>query len=283
MTYATDEIDIAGLIERYDWLFVDQFGVLRGDDHVYAGARDALAALRDAGRKVIVLSNSGRSGRHNAERLARMGIGPDLYEAFVTSGDVARALLSGDASPIRLAPGKTCLTISTSGDTALAEALGLVPVSDAARADLILIAGSQGETVSLEAYRAMLRPAAERGIVAVCTNPDLEKLTVTGTAPAAGAIAAEYEAMGGPVIRIGKPFRMMYEHAYALAGAPDRSRLACVGDSLLHDVKGAVDFGVDAVLTATGLSAGLDVATFADQTERLGYAPRWLMPRGFRP
>ena len=56
----------------------------------YPGASDALAALKSRGVTIVVLSNSGRTGAANAQRMAALGFEPELYDFLVTSGDVAR-------------------------------------------------------------------------------------------------------------------------------------------------------------------------------------------------
>jgi len=47
-------------------VFFDQYGVLHDGRSPYPGARDALAALKSRGVKIVVLSNSGRTGAANA-------------------------------------------------------------------------------------------------------------------------------------------------------------------------------------------------------------------------
>ena len=75
----------------------------------YPGARDALAALKSRGVKIVVLSNSGRSGAANAERLTKLGFEPALYDFLVTSGDVARTLLKRGRFPALLDTGSPLL------------------------------------------------------------------------------------------------------------------------------------------------------------------------------
>ena len=65
---------LSELARRFDVFLVDQFGVLTDGVRLYPGALDALRALRAAGRRVALLSNSGRRASLNAERLAAMGI-----------------------------------------------------------------------------------------------------------------------------------------------------------------------------------------------------------------
>jgi HAD superfamily hydrolase (TIGR01459 family) len=162
------------LVANYDIFLIDQFGVLRDDVGAYPGAVAALAALKAAGRTVIILSNSGRSGDYNADRLVTLGFERSSFDRFVTSGDVAYEILSKD---VRLISGRTrCVTISSGGDTNLADRLGLITVDAASDADVVVISGSEAEHISLDGYRALLRPAAERNAPCYCTNPDIHKL-----------------------------------------------------------------------------------------------------------
>ncbi len=72
----------------------------------------------------------------------------------------------------------------------------------------------------------------------------------------AGAIADEYEAIGGEVEWYGKPHPAIYEHALYLAGNPPREAVLAVGDALRTDILGAARFGIDCVYVAGGIHAG---------------------------
>ena len=85
----------------YDVFFIDQFGVLRDGEAAYAGAPLALARLKAQGKTIVILSNSGRSGGYNAARLMRLGFDSGSFDHFVTSGDVALALLESAACTSR--------------------------------------------------------------------------------------------------------------------------------------------------------------------------------------
>jgi HAD superfamily hydrolase (TIGR01459 family) len=249
---------LAELIDRYDVFFVDQFGVLRDDEGAYPGAAEALLQLKAAGKTIVILSNSGRSGDYNADRFTRLGFPRESFDRFVTSGDAAYAVLSQQSSPVP--PGARCLTISSGGDRNLAERLGLISTKDATETDLVIISGSEAEKVPMQTYADMLRPAAERHVPAICTNPDIHKLAGGTTAPGAGSIAGLYEKLGGPVRWFGKPYRDIYEQAIRLAENPPLATVVCIGDSIDHDILGARSFGLDAVLVRTGILADLPAA-----------------------
>ncbi|MCK8781461.1 TIGR01459 family HAD-type hydrolase [Rhizobium sp. NTR19] len=249
------EIALSDLCDRYEVFFVDQFGVLRDDEGAYPGATDALRQLKSAGKTVVILSNSGRSGDHNAKRFIKLGFPRDSFDRFVTSGDAAFAVLSGQGSPVP--PGTRCLTISSGDDRNLADRLGLTSTEDAAEAGLVIISGSEAEKIPLDSYAEQLRPAAKRGVPAICTNPDMHKLAGGTTAPGAGSIATLYEQLGGSVRWFGKPHRDIYEQAARTCGDPAHSSIVCIGDSIDHDILGASSFGLASVLVRTGILATL--------------------------
>lgn len=255
-------ISLTELIARYDVFFVDQFGVLRDDQGAYPGAVEALLKLKDAGKTVVILSNSGRSGEYNAERFTRLGFSRESFDFFVTSGDTAYAVLSQQASYPQ--PGSRCLTISSGNDRNLADRLRMRSVDTSEEADLVIISGSEAEHIPMDTYRDLLKAAAARNIPAICTNPDTHKLFHGATVPGAGSIARLYEAIGGEVRWFGKPYGDIYEQALQRIGNPMKNAVICVGDSIDHDILGASNACLDSVLVRTGILANLPEAVIGD-------------------
>ena len=265
------------LIANYDVFLIDQFGVLRDDIGAYPGAPPALAALKEAGKVVIILSNSGRSGDYNADRLVALGFERSSFDRFVTSGDVAYEILSQDLTLIR---GQTrCLTISSGGDTNLADRLGLTTVDDAFDADVVVISGSEAERISLEDYRELLRPAAEKNALCYCTNPDIHKLAGGTVAPGAGSIAKLYEELGGAVTWLGKPHREIYDYARSVLSLTLSERIVCIGDSIEHDIVGATNAGLPSALVETGILSGLSSFTIKAMLNQFDVTPTYLLER----
>ena len=274
-----EQVDgIGGLVDRFGTFFVDQYGVLHDGRHPYPGAIEALRRLKDAGRHIVLLSNSGRSAAYNARRMETLGFARDSYDHFVTSGDVALALLQSGTLPVSPGSGARCLVISSGEDRGFAETLGFAEAETGDTAELVVIAGSQGHLVPLERYRQLLAPAAARGVPALCTNPDKIMLTPLGPAFGAGRIAEMYEALGGTVTWVGKPHPLMYRHAAATAGVERPGDVVCVGDSVEHDVAGARGFGAAAALVRTGIHAGMAEDEMAREFAIVGCAPDILLP-----
>lgn len=244
------------LIPSFDGFVIDQYGALHDGAKPYPGAIEALAAIRGAGKRAVLVTNSGKSAAANQERLAGLGFARDLYDAIVSSGEAARAGMADGAFGPAFAAGAKVHVVGRTGDDYALERFPTVP-ADLADAAALLILGSDAPRVSLDDYAERLRPAARRGLPALCANPDLRMLTPSGQQPAPGAIAEVYERLGGRVVYVGKPYPFIYAlAARALAGVTPRKILA-VGDSPLHDVEGAAKAGFTTALVKTGLSAGL--------------------------
>jgi HAD superfamily hydrolase (TIGR01459 family) len=264
---------LAALLDEADALLLDQFGTLHDGSTLYPGVEETMRRLRAAGTRILILSNSGKRSAPNIARLTRIGLPPTSYDGFLSSGEVAWHMLAERRLPA-IAGARTCLVLSRGADPDALTGLDLEPVDDAARADLILLLGSEADRRPLDTYRDWMRPAALRGVPCLCANPDrVMVLSDGGLAPAAGRIAEIYAEMGGPVIWIGKPSPAIYDAARALLGAVEPSRIWAVGDSIEHDVAGAAAQGCRSLLVMTGIMAGLSEARIAEEVAKFGAAP----------
>ena len=257
---------LADLIGTFDTFFVDQFGVLHDGQQLYDGAAEALCSIRARNRRVVLLSNSGKRSQPNSERLRDLGISPDCYDLLVTSGEVAWHMLSEEKLQVPRRPdGRLrCLLLERAADGSAIAGLGYEQVDNGADADLVMIAGSEGDRLTLADYRQCLAPAAERKVPALCTNPDKIMLTASGPCFGPGRIGELYEQLGGTVTWIGKPFPDIYRAAIDAIGAASTDDILCVGDSVEHDIAGAHGAGLTSALVRSGILAELSEAELAD-------------------
>jgi HAD superfamily hydrolase (TIGR01459 family) len=238
----------------YRLFFVDQFGVLHDGHRPYPGAIDALKRLHGDGRRVVVLSNSGKRSAPNEARIAALGFDRGDWDLFLSSGEVAWRMLADQPKSRRP---RRCLILSRDRDASPIEGLGIGVTERAEDADLVLIAGSEAPERSLDDYHAVLEPAARRVVPALCVNPDMTMiLPGRGYAFGAGRIAKLYEGLGGPVTWIGKPYPEIYRMAQTLCGL-DGPALG-IGDSIEHDIAGAKSIGADGALVLSGIHSGED-------------------------
>ena len=81
----------------YDGLIIDVWGVLHDGVAVYDDAVDALIAVRDTGKRVVLLTNSSRRADNLADMLDALGIARSLYDTIISSGEAAAAALANPA------------------------------------------------------------------------------------------------------------------------------------------------------------------------------------------
>lgn len=252
---------LAAVASRYDAFLLDQFGVLHDGTTVYPGVVPCLEALKDAGKRVIILSNSGTLQLPNRERLARLGIPKTLYEDFVTSGEVARAYLASRPYELRTsttAPAPLrCLPLGrlTGGESerTILTGLDIAEAASVEDADFLMVASFGQKPPPRDAYDAILTAARHRNLTLVCANPDVKGVSPNGLIHAPGALAADYAASGGKVVYIGKPHPLIYRHVLRNLAPLPTGRVLAVGDSLSHDIAGAQGVGVAAALVIEGI------------------------------
>lgn len=267
------------LTQRFDAFLIDQFGVLRDGRGPYPQAAETLAALKETGVRVIILSNSGKRALRNGWRLAKLGFDQSSWDWFLTSGEVAWQLLAAEVRAGQGGPVRRCLLISRDGDTSPLDGLDLQCTATGTDADIVLIAASEGDMYDLSHYRTLLAPAAKRGVPCLCTNPDKIMLTEKGTAFGAGRIAELYQELGGTVRWIGKPFADIYATALDFLGSPDPDRVCCIGDSIEHDIAGAARAGLRSMLVKTGILAGSSSEELRQLFEEHGATPDYTIDR----
>ena len=263
---------IAGLRElrdRFDAVLTDQYGVLHDGATAFAGAREAMEWLAGEGVPVAVLSNSGRTGRPNAARLARLGFPGHQYRQVVTSGGLARERLADQLARGELGPGDPILIVASDSGSDLLDGLPLAPADTAGPARWVLIAGAEPGRWSREAYAARLRPLAERGVPALCCNPDLLVYLDGRLDFGPGCIAEDYAAAGGAVTWLGKPGREIFRAGLRAVGDPRPARCLVIGDSPAHDIAGARAAGCLSLLVTAGAQAGLPGAEPDFRIDRL--------------
>ena len=248
---------LSEIVDRYDALLLDQWGVLHGGIEPYPGVLETLAALRAAGKPVAVLSNAPRRSEHAEGRLRRIGVPAHAYDRLVTSGDSAHAALAARDDPAHAALGRAYLFIGPGWDSGLLEGLGYRRVDQVADADFLLAVGLYDEADPIEHYDAAFAAAAACDLVMVCVNPDLVIHRQGGvTAPCAGWLAQHYrEVHGGRVLYHGKPDPAIFRRAAEALGQGDHARILVVGDSLATDIKGAIAAGYDSLVVARGIYA----------------------------
>lgn len=255
---------IARLIADYDGFIVDQWGVLHDGVKPYPGAIECLQRLRDAGKHVVILSNSGKRNDHNMRLLAQLGFGPSLYDSFIGAGDDARNAIVERRSDFHRRLGTRCYAFTRDGDRSLFEGIGLAFVENVEDADFLAAIGIDSPRRNVVDYEVELCAGIARGLPLVCANPDLVRVSPEGTVEAPGMLARRYEELGGRVVRHGKPFPEIYGSCLEALRGCRPERIVAVGDSIEHDVLGAARAGLKSAFVVGGIHADELVPRWGD-------------------
>src|SRR6185312_14439096 len=202
----------------------------------------ALKEFRKARGRVVLLSNAPRPKRDLLAQFERYGIAPDSYDEIVTSGIATRLDLE------RRRP-RAMYHLGPERDRGIFAGLG-IEETDIEGADIVLNSGLFDDDVETpDDYKDSLAEMKARGLLMLCANPDWVVQRGGKLIWCAGAVANEYEKIGGKVIYYGKPWRAIYD----LVRANASGRLLAIGDGLHTDIKGANAAGIDALFIADGI------------------------------
>ena len=240
------------LSERYPVWFCDVWGVVHNGHVPFAASVSTLARHRANGGTVILVTNSPRSRQGVEIQLREIGVAPESHDLVVTSGDVTRDLIvkKGGGQLFHLGPAR---------DHSILEGLD-VSLTTLDQARSVLCTGLFDDTKdTLESYDALLADMAGRALPMICANPDKIVRSGDRILYCAGSLAERYAARGGKVLMAGKPFPPIYDLAMAeaarLRGGPvQRSQVLAIGDGPETDIRGAADYGLDALLVADGIT-----------------------------
>jgi HAD superfamily hydrolase (TIGR01459 family) len=245
---------VGNLTNQYDVFLIDQWGVLHNGQAPYPGVVECLKRLVWAGKQVIIISNSGKRSEGNEARMKKLGFPRNSYSQIVTSGEIAWQMLSTGRGIIGEFHRTPSLLLTSDRLETFDQGLTVPFVDSIEKAGWILLGGiDDGRSPSY--YEDIIEDGIARNLPLVCTNPDLTRITPNGLKPSAGAIGQAYQARGGKVHFIGKPYPEIYQHCLTLVPSVPASRILAVGDSIYHDIVGGQSVGIDTLLTLHGVHA----------------------------
>jgi len=234
------------IINQFDTFILDQWGVLHNGGQAFPHAIEALQFLQQHNKKVVILSNSGKTSQFSYGRLADSGIARDLYIDVLTSGDHMRHnFKQGKFNNL----GKNALFFTWDDDTTVLNDCK-VKQSSPQDADFILCSGV--DRAGIENYMDDLHFGIKHGLELIVSNPDLVAMTPDGSLKMCpGKIAKTYQEMGGIVHWHGKPQPQIYNMCKELVGGWENA--IAVGDSLEHDIAGANNANIASLFITTGI------------------------------
>jgi HAD superfamily hydrolase (TIGR01450 family) len=261
--------EIAG---DFDLVALDAWGVLNLGETAIATAPAAVARLRAAGKRLVVLSNSGsRDAATSAARLRRFGFDFTATE-IITGLDLVPAALAALAlaPPVGFIAGAAAALPALTG--------GMLALGDDAEAYdrvsgiVFLSAGAWSE-----ARQALLAASLRCPRPLIVANPDIASPEPAGMAAEPGWYAQRIAAAtGAPIVCCGKPFPAIYQRMRACHPDIAPERVLCVGDTLHTDILGGRAAGCATLLIEDGFMRGVDALALARES---GIWPDFIAPR----
>lgn len=268
------------IADDYDALVCDVWGVLHNGRMPFLAAADALRAFRERRGPVVLLSNAPRLVGTLINQFEHIGVPTDCFDAVVTSGVAARSELAARARGHKLA----MFHLGPERDRDVFEGLDVESVS-ADEAEVVLCTGLfDDDHETPDDYAGRLAELKERSLTMLCANPDIVVQRGGQLVYCAGALAREYEKIGGEVIYFGKPHPAIYDltlETMRKTCGRTVTRVLAVGDGMATDLAGANTMGFDALFVAHGIHAAelgeMTHETLAQLFEKTGVRARAAM------
>jgi HAD superfamily hydrolase (TIGR01459 family) len=266
---------VAALADDYDGLIIDLWGVIHDGVTPYPGAVACLGALRDRGKRIVLLSNAPRRAAAAIDGLRQLGIDDGLYDAVITSGEMTHQALRDRTDPWVAGLGSRLFHLGPPRDRSVFDDLDLIEADTPAEASFVLNTGPDDlrNPTDPAAYDDILAQCHASGLPMVCANPDLNVVRGGLMIICAGTLAARYAKLGAQVRSIGKPDPAIYAAVLA-ALRVGSGRVVAVGDSLRTDIAGAAAAGLDAVWILGGIHAHASIEAARADAALNGLDPR---------
>jgi HAD superfamily hydrolase (TIGR01459 family) len=259
----SSSINITGLEEiyrDYDTFILDQWGVMHNGIKGYLKAIKCIENFFLENKNLIIISNSSKRKKSTLHKLPAFGFNPNHFQEVMTSGEMIWQSLFNESYNETKNLGKNCFHIydksKEEGDDFFKGIEKFKLVNSVEESDFILGCTPFADLEVLD-YVPILDIAIQCNIPFICANPDfetIEKSINDKNIFCIGTIAELYKNMGGEVFLLGKPNIDIYTESTKNIYNFKKSRVLAIGDSLHHDIKGALNFGIDSLLiTSTGI------------------------------
>jgi HAD superfamily hydrolase (TIGR01459 family) len=261
-----DKID--DIIDRYDAIICDIWGVLHNGITIYHDAIAALRRIRAKGKHVILLTNAPKRSDVIQERFKKMGVADIFWDDTVTSGDVIAYYLEDNAL------GKAIFHWGTHDDTGIFRD-NKFNLTSFDEAEMIVCTGLIDSVTDISIRElTMLTQAADRKLPFICANPDKSVKVGDSFQLCAGALADIYLNLGQVVEFFGKPYPISYHYCLKifekLSGQPvHQNEILAIGDGLYTDIKGAHNANIDCLMILNGLHQELFVSQSKNNFETI--------------
>ena len=244
------------IIDLYDVFILDQWGVMHDGNYGYDHAINSVKILTQEDKKLIIISNSSKRNMSSIKRLKSLGYNKNNFLEVMTSGEMIWQELFNSINNYGSNLTNCFHIYNSSKEDGIDFQNGLEKfnfVSNVKDSNFILACTPFENTEPVD-YIPILKDALDMNLIMFCANPDFETIENNNNKNlfCMGTVADLYEKMGGEVVILGKPSIEIYKEATKSLNF-DLSKIVAIGDSLYHDIQGAINFGIDSVLITSGI------------------------------
>lgn len=252
------------IIDKYEVVFFDAFGVLKNYGGLLPGIENTFAYLEAQGKEYYIVTNdASRSPAQLAESYNSKGLMAITPDRIISSGMLTKEYLDlkvNDGIVAYLGTPDSAHYIDSSG-------LHTLPISEVNATNIdsvnaLVFLDDEGFEWERDLNKSV-NLMRKRTIPAIVANTDQAyPLTKQDVSIAIGGLASMIEKIVGKAfIRFGKPDSQMFMFAYDLLRERrpiSKKDIVMVGDTLQTDILGGNKFGLDTVLVLSGNTQAKD-------------------------
>ena len=228
MTLNLDETGLKSIINDFDLLFIDIWGVLHNGINLFNDSVYALDQIEKLNKEYVLLTNAPRPNSTVIKFLKKMGLDQSKCDKVFTSGQAALKYLNSDFKKLKF------YHIGPPRDFDLFKLFEEYKVDNIEDCDFLLCTGLfEDFEKDLKFYENLFKNKVDKKLI--CTNPDLVVDRGEIREFCAGSVAKVFERLGGKVEYFGKPYPLVYNQAATI----NNKKVLCIGDNLNTDIKGA--------------------------------------------
>ena len=228
MTLNLDESGLKSIINDFDLLFIDIWGVLHNGINLFNDSVYALDQIEKLNKDYVLLTNAPRPNSTVIKFLKKMGLDQSKCDKVFTSGQAALKYLNSDFKKLKF------YHIGPPRDFDLFKLFEEYKVDNIEDCDFLLCTGLfEDFEKDLKFYEKLFQNKVDKKLI--CTNPDLVVDRGEIREFCAGSVAKVFERLGGKVEYFGKPYPLVYNQAATI----NNKKVLCIGDNLNTDIKGA--------------------------------------------
>ena len=277
------QTNVSSLIEQYDALFIDSYGVLIDGVDALPGAKDFVKRMNSDGVNYFIVTNDASVSL--AARIANFeSQGFDIpIDRIVNSG----SLITGFFEQHDLL-GSPTLVLGTEDarDYTMAAGGSVIELDDDVEPDVVVFghSGPHDWESTLESLLSLLsrRFTEDNPARLVLPNPDFIYPNGPGAFGFGAAAFVELleqalARLHGPheslvASKLGKPHAPIFDEAIQRAGT---NNAVIIGDQLETDIRGANNAGIDSAVVTTGINRRTTPEEFEDVADEL--TPRYIL------